>query len=101
MAEYPDHITYQYAIRVDWDGTKYRLLHYNSPWEDGERELEDIQLMLEGKDSSGKYHPQWHVVHLNKHPAGKYDLKVEMTLVKKDSGEFDQFFTFLDIQRAL
>lgn len=98
--KYPDHIEFDYKISISKRKNSYQLLHYNSPYEDSERELEDICLILEGKTPEGKEFPAYKAIKWEELDPGKYEFLVRMTLIRNlDKKSFDQVFKQLEMKR--
>lgn len=97
---YPDSLKYDYTIRFVKKASGYRLIHYSSPWEN-ERELEDIRLIMDGKDLSGKAQEGFKLVEWENLIDETYDVKAQMELRRNPDGKsYEQLFTLVSLELA-
>lgn len=99
--QYPNAMTYEYKVRFEKLQTSYRLISYNTPWEDCERELEDIKIMMEGKDLENKDLHFYKCINWENLELGFYECKVVMSLIKNPRAEgYEQYFKTLSIEKV-
>lgn len=77
------------------------LKGYNSPYKNSSQELDDIAVMLTGKDLKGKRRPEYQVLKLSRLKKGRlYQAKVECIYIEMKDGKFDQIFSLKELEIA-
>ena len=100
--QYPNHLDFEYNIRIEVKNEKsYRLHHYNSLWENLDRALEDIRIVLEGKDLNNNDFPVYKVVDWESWDPGIYDLVVKTILYRHDDTKpYEQTYRLLKKEKV-
>lgn len=98
---YPDHMVFDYRVSFRRRGSTYSLLEYNSPYEDSDREMEDVRLAMEGLDLNGKPAPGLKIVPWETVPEGEDHLATFlMSLTRMPDGRFEQAFRLKEVSRV-
>lgn len=102
MDDYKNIMLFEYKLKFEKTEKGYRLVSYNSPWENCERELEDIRLIFEGKDLKDNKFPAYKVIAWENLKMGEYDSVVEMRFIKNPNPNtgYDQLFKVLTLKEA-
>jgi len=79
----PNVMEFTYSIRFERNANSYRLIHYDTCWEN-ERELEEICIIMEGKDLKGNDLSPYRVINWNALVPGIYDAKVQSIFYRTD-----------------
>jgi hypothetical protein len=96
----PKLILYDYLIRFERLENTYRLLHYNTPWED-DRELEDIRIIFEGKDLNNNDFSAYKAVKWENLERGIWDVSLLVNFVLNADGKtYDQHFNLKELKKV-
>jgi len=96
----PGYTVFTYKIGFKKTGNSYRLDYYNTPYEDTEREMDDICVMFRGITINGDKLPQYKAVAWEGLADGPYEVvvKVHFIPIHGRENEFDQTFEQLSIE---
>jgi hypothetical protein len=90
---------FQYEVVFERIGETYRLISYNTPWEN-ERELDDIKVMFEGKDLKNTPLPAYKAVKWEDLGLGKYRAVIDMKFIKNQDDSYDQLFKLTKVENV-
>lgn len=95
-----DNPVFEYRVGFSKQGTRYRILDYNSPYRNSEQELEDISLMFDGVNLDGVEMKRYKVVDWENAVDGKYTALVNSfyTPNPEGDGSFDQTFALKELK---
>ena len=97
MSTDPKLIQFDYDIKFIRNERNYRIVHYNSPWEN-DRDLDDIKVMFEGKNLQNEPLPHYKVIKWEELEPAQYSAKVKMVLHKTREGPYEQHFELKGIE---
>lgn len=98
--EYPDLMEYEYVIRFERIAETYRLVHYNTPWEN-DREFEDIRIMFDGLDLNNNDLSPYKIVSWEPLSPGLYDVKAEVKFIRNaDKASYEQIFFLKELKQV-
>jgi hypothetical protein len=90
-------VKFNYNVIFEKKSTICRLIGYNSPYKNSEQELDDINVMLHGKDLKGNDATNYKIIGWETMHDGQYNADVEVTFVPNSDDTYDQIFKLINI----
>ena len=94
------HVSFDYKIRFEKEGGKYRLVHYNQWHESDDKTLDDIRVLFEGKDLQDNDLPDFKKINWESCEDGQYDCVVKMRLYETKTKEVGQIFALKSLDKV-
>ena len=90
---------FEYKIGFIKKGSTYHLSYYNSPYSQSENELEDISLIMDGKDLLGRESEGHKVVDWERIEDGTWEVLVNCYFIPHNDGTYDQTFKLKAVEK--
>lgn len=94
-----DYASFTYVIGFTKKESRYVLNFYNSPYKNSDTELDDIAVIMDGKDSRGNPFPAYKTIRWEDLAGGKYQARVLVFFTPNNDGTHDQMFRLESLEQ--